>query len=68
MRPAAKKLLCRWRYRTCFVYKDADYEHLLDQYEILTRNYTGWTLADIRGLSSRERMNWISRAQRTRGK
>jgi len=34
----------------------------MDQYELLSRVFTGWTLSDIRALSFRERNNWLSRA------
>jgi hypothetical protein len=37
----------------------------MDSYEALTNNYPGFTLSEIKGLSSRERSNWINRAIRT---
>lgn len=57
----------RLAWSICFVYKESDYEVLLDEYELIAREFSGWTLADIRSLSYRERMNWIDRAQRYRG-
>jgi hypothetical protein len=45
-----------------------EYTGLLDQYEILTRAFTGWTLTEIRELSVRERANWLDRALRYSGR
>jgi len=50
----------------CFAYNDKDYENLLDQYEFLTRTFTGWPLSDVKNMSVRERWNWIDRAKRNR--
>jgi hypothetical protein len=60
-----------WNFRLalliCFVYRETDYEALLDQYEVLTRTFNGWTLSDIRSLSYREQANWVERSQRYKG-
>ena len=61
-----KKLLFHLALLICFAYKEKDYENLLDQYEVLTRTFTGWTLQDIKQLSVRERWNWLERAKRGR--
>jgi len=34
---------------------------LLGMYELLTQMYPGWTLTEIRNLSSRERINWLEK-------
>lgn len=36
----------------------------MDQYEILSRVFIGWSLSDIRDLSRRDRLNWLERAKR----
>jgi hypothetical protein len=49
-----------------FAYSDEEYKTLLDEYEIISREFSGWTLSDIRSLSVRERYNWLERALRYR--
>jgi hypothetical protein len=39
----------------------------MDQYEAIAREFTGFTLADLRSLSFRERKNWLERTKRFRG-
>jgi hypothetical protein len=34
----------------------------MDSYDLLAQHYPGWTLTDIRSLSFRERMVWLSKA------
>jgi len=51
---------------TCFAYREKDYENLLDQYEVITRTFTGWSLTEIKQLSVRERLNWLERSKRGR--
>lgn len=57
---------CRSASHICFASEigtDA-YERLHDEYEYLTKVYSGWTLADIKNLTRRERYNWLIRATR----
>jgi hypothetical protein len=34
----------------------------MDMYYLLTEEYPGWSLEDVRSLSIRERLNWLSKA------
>jgi hypothetical protein len=36
------------------------YDYLLAIYDTIAREYPGWGLEEIRGMSSRERINWLS--------
>jgi hypothetical protein len=36
---------------------------LLGQWKLLTENYPGWTLTEIKELSPRERINWLEIAK-----
>lgn len=38
------------------------YEVLIQEYEVLTVAYPGWTLNEIKTLSKREREMWLNRA------
>lgn len=67
MRYAELKLKFLLASLLCFDYKETDYEYLMDQYEAIAREFTGFTLADLRGLSFRERKNWLERTKRFRG-
>jgi antibiotic biosynthesis monooxygenase (ABM) superfamily enzyme len=44
----------------CFA-SDIDYEALLDQIELCSRLFPGWTYTEIVGMTARERANWIER-------
>lgn len=44
----------------CFV-SDIDYEALLDQIELCSHLYPGWTYTEVVEMSARERANWIER-------
>jgi hypothetical protein len=35
----------------------------MDEWKLLTLSYSGWTLTEIRELSSRERKNWLEVAR-----
>lgn len=61
-----QRSLCRSASHICFDSEVGDfaYERLNDEYEYLTKGYPGWTLADIKNLTRRERYNWLIRATR----
>ena len=43
----------------CFSKSFVPYETLIRSYDLLSGYYQGWTLTEIRDLSSRERINWL---------
>jgi hypothetical protein len=34
----------------------------MDTYELLSQEYPGWSLTELRSLTLRERINWIKKA------
>jgi hypothetical protein len=39
---------------------------LYDQFEVIARAFNGFTLGDIKGMTVKERKNWIERSGRYR--
>jgi hypothetical protein len=37
---------------------------LYNQFEIIAREFSGFTLSDIKGMTVKERKNWIERSRR----
>lgn len=53
---------CRSPWRPCFssrAYSKDYYRAVLREMDLIAKAYPGWTLEEIRGLSRRERVNWL---------
>lgn len=54
---------CRYPWLPCFgADRETWYTTVVDEYDLITGYYKGWTLTEIRELAVRERREWINRA------
>lgn len=47
----------------CFASSVTSFFGLMNQWQVLSETYSGWSLTEIKDLSPRERMNWIELAR-----
>ena len=56
---AEERWLLRLVSALCFDSSRVSYEWLLREWQLISEVFVGWTLEEVKGLTPRERKNWI---------